>query len=148
MNWIYWHNWSVYTDMFSLGSSHKFYLYDGFCDMRKSFDGLCGLVSSLMQRQPTSGEVFIFLNRSRTHIKLLHWERGGFVLYYKRLEQGTILTPKDAQNELNWSDLILMVEGIHVVKSIQKERYSLPWKHAFLLFKQRWIRIFRVWKQR
>ena len=79
-----------------------------------------------MQRQPTSGEVFIFLNRSRTHIKLLHWERGGFVLYYKRLEQGTFLTPKDAQKELNWSDLILMVEGIHVVKSIQKKRYSLP----------------------
>lgn len=55
--------------------------------MRKSFDGLCGLVSSVMQRQPTSGEVYIFLNRSRTHIKLLHWESGGFVLYYKRLEQ-------------------------------------------------------------
>ena len=46
------------------------------------------------------------------------------MLYYKRLEQGTILTPKDAQNELNWSDLILMVEGIHVVKSIQKNVYS------------------------
>ncbi|MBD1429192.1 IS66 family insertion sequence element accessory protein TnpB [Sphingobacterium litopenaei] len=66
--------------MFSLGSSHKFFLYDGFCDMRKSFEGLCGLVISVMQRQPTSGEVFVFLNRTRTHIKLLHWEPGGFVL--------------------------------------------------------------------
>ena len=60
--------------MFSLGSSHRFYLYDAHCDMQKSFDGLCGLVISVMQRQPTSGEVFVFLNRSRAHIKLLHWE--------------------------------------------------------------------------
>ena len=93
--------------------------------MRKSFDGLCGLVSSGMQRSPTSGEVFVFLNRSRTHIKLLHWESGGFVLYYKRLEQGTFLASKDKPAEMSWSDLVLMVEGIHVVKSIRKKRYSL-----------------------
>lgn len=93
--------------------------------MRKSFDGLCGLVSSGMQRSATGGEVFVFLNRSRTHIKLLHWESGGFVLYYKRLEQGTFLVPKGRENEMSWSDLVLMVEGVHVVKSIQKKRYSL-----------------------
>ena len=112
--------------MFSLGSSHRFYLYDGYCDMRKSFDGLCGLVLSVMQRQPTSGEVFVFLNRSRTHIKLLHWESGGFVLYYKRLESGTFLPPHVKNGELSWSDLVLMVEGIQVVKSIQKRRFFLP----------------------
>jgi len=93
--------------------------------MRKSFDGLCGLVSSVMQRQPTSGEVFVFLNRSRRHIKLLHWEHGGFVLYYKRLEQGTFPLAKDKTGELSWSDLVLMIEGIQVIKSIQKKRYSL-----------------------
>lgn len=117
--------------MFSLGSSHRFYLYDGHCDMRKSFDGLCGLVISVMQRQPTSGEVFVFLNRSRTHIKLLHWERGGFVLYYKRLEQGTFGSCQLKKGELSWSDLVLLVEGIQVVKSIQKKRYSLPQKQLF-----------------
>lgn len=111
--------------MFTLGSSHKFYLYDGFCDMRKSFDGLCGLVISVMERQPTSGEVFVFLNRTRTHIKLLHWEPGGFVLYYKRLEQGTFARSARNKGELSWSDLVLMVEGIQVVKSRQKKRYSL-----------------------
>lgn len=112
--------------MFSLGSSHRFYLYDGHCDMRKSFDGLCGLVISGMRRQPTSGEVFVFLNRSRTHIKLLHWKRGGFVLYYKRLEQGTFGRSTLKKGELSWSDLVLMIEGIQVVSSIQKKRYSLP----------------------
>ncbi|WP_409529481.1 IS66 family insertion sequence element accessory protein TnpB [Sphingobacterium sp.] len=59
--------------MFSLGSSHHFYLYDGFCDMRKSFEGLCGLIGSGMQRRATSGEVFAFLNRSRSNMKLLRW---------------------------------------------------------------------------
>lgn len=112
--------------MFSLGSSQRFYLYSGYCDMRKSFDGLCGLVNSQMQRSPTSGEVFVFLNRSRTHMKLLHWEQGGFVLYYKRLESGTFLPPGTGTSELSWSDLVLMVEGIQVVRSIRKKRYSLP----------------------
>jgi len=111
--------------MFALGSSHHFYLYSGHCDMRKSFDGLCGLVSLGMQRSTTSGEVFVFFNRSRTHLKLLHWENGGFVLYYKRLERGTFLVPKVKGNEISWSDLVLMVEGIHVLKSIHKKRYSL-----------------------
>ena len=94
--------------------------------MRKSFDGLCGLVISGMQRQPTSGEVFVFLNRDRTHIKLLHWERGGFVLYYKRLERGTFSVHSCKRAELSWTDLVLMIEGIQVVSSIQKKRYSLP----------------------
>lgn len=93
--------------------------------MRKSFDGLCGLVSSGLQRQLTSGEVFVFLNRNRTHIKLLHWEKGGFVLYYKRLESGTFLPPDIKDGELSWSDLVLMVEGIKVVKSVQKKRFYI-----------------------
>lgn len=83
---------------------------------------------SVMQRQATSGEVFVFLNRSRTHMKLLHWEHGGFVLYYKRLEQGTFGVSELKKGELSWSDLVLMIEGIQVIKSIQKKRYSLPQK--------------------
>lgn len=91
--------------------------------MRKSFDGLCGLVGSELKRNATSGEVFIFLNRQRTHIKLLHWEHGGFVLYYKRLEQGTFAAP--SQGHLSWAELVLMIEGIQVQKSRQLPRYQL-----------------------
>lgn len=113
--------------MFSLGSSHNYYLYRGNCDMRKSFDGLCGLVGSELGRVPTSGEVFVFLNRKRSHIKLLHWEYGGFVLYYKRLESGSFPLPKNSlsDNGINWSDLVLMVEGIQVIKSTKRKRFSL-----------------------
>lgn len=91
--------------------------------MRKSFDGLCGLVVSELQRNVTSGDVFVFLNRSRTHIKLLHWEHGGFVLYYKRLEEGTFPVPSKGQ--LSWADLVLMIEGIQVQKSRQLRRYQV-----------------------
>lgn len=108
--------------MFSLNSSHRYFLYQGHCDMRKSFDGLCGLVVSEMKRAATSGEVFIFLNRPRTHIKLLHWEHGGFVLYYKRLEQGSF--PAPSRQQLSWAELVLMIEGIQVQKSRQLRRYQ------------------------
>lgn len=91
--------------------------------MRKSFDGLCGLVVSELNRNATSGDVFVFLNRQRTHIKLLHWENGGFVLYYKRLEQGSFPLPK--RQELSWADLVLMIEGIQVQKSRQFLRYQV-----------------------
>ncbi len=59
-------------------------------------------------------------------MKLLHWEKGGFLLYCKRLESGTFIPPNVKNGELSWSDLILMVEGIQVIKSIQKRRFSLP----------------------
>jgi len=61
--------------------------------MRKGFDGLSGLVHSELGRRPVSGEVFIFVNHQRDKIKMLHWEQGGFVLYYKRLERGTLELP-------------------------------------------------------
>src|SRR5690606_41330044 len=95
--------------------------------MRKNMDGLSGLVSSELCRSPTSGEVFVCLNRRRTHMKLLHWEHGGFVLYYKRLEGGTFPLPKAnvPGGEIDWSELVLMVEGIVVEKSRRRHRFSL-----------------------
>lgn len=51
---------------------------------------VCGLVKNELNLVPTSEDVFIFLNRNRTHLKLLHWERGGFVLYDKHLERGRL----------------------------------------------------------
>ena len=111
--------------MFSLSSSHHFLLYIQPTDMRKSFDALCGIVRSELKRDPLSGEVFVFLNRGRTHCKLLHWERGGLVLYYKRLEKGTFAPPvKNACDpSISWADLVLMTEGITILKSTRKPRF-------------------------
>ena len=80
--------------MFSLGSSHRYYLYGEPTDMRKSFDGLAGLVRSKLHLPLTTGQVFVFINKRRDRVKLLHWEAGGFVLYYKRLEQGVLERPR------------------------------------------------------
>lgn len=112
--------------MFSLSSSHRYRLYRGACDMRKSFNGLSGLVRSELGGDPVSGEVFVFLNRRRTLLKLLHWESGGFVLYYKRLEEGRFVPPalEADQTLVRWPELVLMVEGITVQSSRQGRRYQ------------------------
>jgi len=96
--------------------------------MRKSFDGLCGIVQSQLGRDPTSGEVFIFINRRRDRVKLLHWQNGGFVLYYKRLESGTFEFPSAGDNglycQISWRGLVMMIEGISLKNIKQRKRYS------------------------
>jgi transposase len=97
--------------------------------MRKSFDGLSGIVYSQLKRDPTSGEVFIFVNRSRTKVKLLRWEQDGFILYYKRLESGTFELPKirdeSVSCQISWTTLMLMIQGISIEKSKQRRRYFI-----------------------
>jgi len=56
--------------------------------MRNGFDGLAGIVRNYLRKDPVSGDVFIFLNKTRTHIKLLYWDGDGLALFYKRLERG------------------------------------------------------------
>ena len=114
--------------MFTLSESHKYYLHAGSCDMRKGFDSLCGVVRSQMGRDPLSGEVFVFINRGRTTIKLLHWERGGLVVYHKRLEQGRFTMPSydvsSGSYSLRWTELVMMVEGIQMSNIRYKKRYE------------------------
>jgi hypothetical protein len=96
--------------------------------MRKGFDALCGVVRSDMGRDPLSGEVFIFMNKPRTTIKLLHWERGGLVIYHKRLEAGRFPLPvfdaKTRSYSMLWTDLVLMVEGISPDRISYGKRYE------------------------
>ena len=67
--------------MFSLNESNKFMVYSIHVDLRKGVESLSGLVR-LSHMSPTDGSVYVFLNRSRSRMKLLHWERGGYVIYY------------------------------------------------------------------
>jgi transposase len=114
--------------MIPFGSSSRYYLHREPADMRKSFDGLAGLVRSGLGRDPLSGDVFVFLNRRRTHIKLLVWDRSGFVLYYKRLESGTFELPAGRDGELSWADLMLMLEGVALRSVRRLKRFALPEK--------------------
>jgi len=111
--------------MFSLTSSNQYYLYSSPADMRGSFDSLCGIVRDKLGRSPTSGEVYIFLNRRRTQIKLLHWEHGGFVMYYKRLERGNFELPSQNSGHLTWTELVMMIEGVSLKEVKMRHRYVL-----------------------
>lgn len=112
--------------MFTLTSSHRYYLYDQPTDMRKSFDSLSGIIRNQLDWDPMSGEVYVFINKQRNRIKLLHWEAGGFVLYYKRLEKGLFELPKAKANTLavSWSTLMMIVEGISLDYLRKKDRYQ------------------------
>ena len=113
--------------MFTLSTTHRYLLYSHPTDMRKSFDALCGIIRNELRRDPLNGEVFIFLNRRRTHLKLLHWERGGLVLYFKRLEKGTFAPPPSTgpAAAVTYAQLVLMAEGITIQKSTQKPRWNV-----------------------
>lgn len=118
--------------MFSLGERHRYFLYRPATDMRKGFDGLSGVVRNELGMDPLSGDVFIFVNRRCTHMKLLLWEPGGFVLYYKRLERGRFEYPALLGSErggvISWSALMLIVQGIELQSVRQRKRFSLPQK--------------------
>jgi transposase len=94
--------------------------------MRKGFDGLCGLVRNELGREPDCGNVFIFMSRDRRALKLLHWEPGGFVLYYKRLEQGTFALPKvqGKSGVLLYAHLVLLIEGLKLETKVEKKRFK------------------------
>lgn len=110
--------------MFSLTSSHQYYLYQHPTDMRKGFDSLSGIVRNELGRNPMDGGVYVFVNKSAHLIKLLHWESGGFTMYYKRLEKGIFERPSvDGPAMLNWSDLMLIVEGVRLDSTHKKVRY-------------------------
>lgn len=103
--------------MFSLGESNRYLLFSEPTDMRKSFHTLSGLVTNIMGANPHNGDVFIFINKHRNRIKLLHWEAGGMVIYSKMLERGTFALPDlssvtSSSYVMQWRDLVLLVEGI------------------------------------
>jgi len=107
--------------MLSLSPSNRYFLYRHQADMRKGFDGLSGLVREGLSKDPLSGDVFIFFNKRRTHVKLLFWEGDGFSLYHKRLERGTYELPSTASVELRSEELMLILQGISL-KSIRRRK--------------------------
>ena len=102
--------------MFSLNDTMRYYLCPGPTCMRKGINGLCGVVHEQMGCDVKNGDVFIFINKERKLMKLLHAEDGGMVMYVKRLEAGRFRLPEyDASSKtyfMEWRDLVMMVEGI------------------------------------
>ena len=103
-------------------------------DMRKSFDALSGFVQECFGQDLLAGHLFLFLNRRRDRIKILAWEEGGMVIWYKRLEVGTFqkLDPQahasrvsgSAGIELTVTGLALLLTGIDLATARRRKRYS------------------------
>lgn len=114
--------------MLSLNNSGNYHLYKYPVDIRKSFDGLGGIVLSEMKGRILSGDVFLFLNKRRNLVKLLQWCGDGFAIYYKRLEKGTFELPKDDSDQkairLTAFQLRLILEGIDLNSVKRRPRYA------------------------
>jgi transposase len=115
--------------MLSFASGMKIFVYTQVTDMRKGFNGLSGIVREEFGADPTDGSLFIFMNRRRDRMKLLHFDGGGYWLYYRLLEAGTFeeLKPKDdsCRLQLDATQLSMLLSGVSLVASQRRrKRYS------------------------
>ena len=103
--------------MFNLNENNQLFISNAPTDMRVGVNVMCGKVRQA-GGDPTDGKVYVFVGKTRKVMKLLHWERGGYVMYYKRLETGRLsprLFPSDLHigfREIRWDELVLFIEGI------------------------------------
>ncbi len=116
--------------MLSLASDIKIYAYTGVTDMRKGFNGLSGMIREEFQSDPTDGSLFLFINRRRDRMKLLHFDGGGYWLYYRLLEAGTFESlaatdPETPRVQIDATELSMLLSGVSLVAS-QRRRKRYP----------------------
>jgi transposase len=108
----------------------RVYLYVPATDMRRSFDTLGMMVEQLLRQDPYSGHLFVFRNRRSDRVKILVWDRTGYVIWYKRLEKGVFRFPAadeaGGQVEVAAADLALLLEGIELAGAKRGARYHRP----------------------
>lgn len=107
-----------------LSPAVKIFLCTQPADMRRSFDKLAEMTRSLLAQDPLSGHLFVFFNRPRDRVKILFWDRSGFCLYYKRLEEG-YFRPLENRREISAAELTLILEGLELAQAKQQKRFSL-----------------------
>ena len=111
----------------SLPASVRVYLCTAPCDMRRSFDGLQGMVTSVMQLDALAGHLFVFSNRQRDRVKILYWDRDGFAIWSKRLEEGTYAMPFGKAGgqhcEVSAQELSALLSGIDLSQAKRRKRY-------------------------
>lgn len=93
----------------------KVYLASGSTDMRKSINGLAAIVQKSFELDPFSNSLFVFCNKSRNKLKILHWQHNGFWLHYRRLEKGFFQWPQEDNNStliLSYRELQWLLDGL------------------------------------
>ena len=117
------------SSMIALTDQRSYHLYRKETDMRKGFNLLCGIVVNELGRQVMGGDAFIFINKPRTHLKLLVYEQGGFTIFYRRLEKGAFEVPAfnlDAKSmQISANQLNFILQGV----SLQSIKYRKRYQH-------------------
>lgn len=112
--------------MLNLASHLKIFAYTPPTDMRKGFAGLSAIIRGEFEADPTDGSLFIFVNRRRDRMKLLHFADGGFWLYYRLLEAGTFeqLTPENngCQLQIDATQLSMLLSGVSLAASEKRRK--------------------------
>ena len=113
--------------MIHLPASVRVYLCTTPCDMRRSFDGLHALVTGAMKLDAFAGHLFVFANRRRDRVKILYWDRDGFAVWAKRLEEGTYAMPfseaDEPRREITAQELGALLSGIDLSQAKRRKRY-------------------------
>jgi transposase len=114
--------------MFGLSAAVRVYFAKEPADMRKSFDGLSALVAGVLELDPLSGHLFVFINKRRDRIKILYWDRDGLAVWAKRLESGTYRLPDAAAGrvEMTTAELAALLAGIDLNTARRRHRYARP----------------------
>jgi transposase len=119
--------------MIHLPASVRVYLATSPCDMRRSFDGLHALVNAVLQLDAFAGHLFVFANRRRDRVKILYWDRDGFAVWSKRLEEGTYAMPftesgsesrEEVRREITAQELGALLSGIDLSSAKRRKRYQ------------------------
>ena len=117
--------------MLNFSNEIKIFAYTPATDMRKGFNGLSGIIREEFQADPTDGSLFVFVNRRRDRMKLLHFAGGGFWLYYRLLEAGTFeeLVPQGDSRRLqiDATQLSMLLSGVSLAASRKRrKRFTTP----------------------
>ena len=116
--------------MLSLAPSVRIYLHAKPIDMRKSFDGLFGIVKNEFSIDVRDGGLFLFINLRRNRVKLMYWDTDGLVIWMKRLERGSLQHPQpkaDAKHVvMDATELNLLLSGIELSSVKRRIRYVAP----------------------
>ena len=112
--------------MLSVPSTASIFLHTQPTDMRKGFDGLSGIVREQFKADPLDGSLFIFINRRRDRMKILHWDGTGFWLYYKLLEAGTFEVVEshatDGRIKIDATELVMLLGGVSLKSSTRRRK--------------------------
>jgi len=114
--------------MLTLAHGMRIYLATAPTDMRRGFNGLQGQIASVLELDPLSGHLFLFVNRRRDKLKIFYWDTDGLAIWYKRLECGSFQLPlleaDQTHVEIKSDDLMMLLRGIDL-SSKRRKRYSL-----------------------